>query len=67
MYNNTYLHNIHKLYIIKVQGGERILKQNPNPNPNCVKKYNLQKIEKKIDELKINASWLYQSYFRNTK
>lgn len=63
MYNNTYLHNIHKLCIIKVQGGERILKQNPK----CVKKYNLQKIENKIDDLKINASRLYELYFRNTK
>jgi hypothetical protein len=42
-----------------VQGGERIFKQNPK----CVKKDNLQK----IDEQKLNASWLYESYFRDTK
>ena len=63
MYNNTYLHNIHKLCIIKVQGGEHIFKQNQK----CVKKDNLQKIENKIDHLKINASRLYELYFRNTK
>jgi hypothetical protein len=61
--NMVYLHNLHNLCIIKVQGGERIFKQNPK----CVKKDNLQKIEKKIDEIKLNASWLYESYFRNTK
>ena len=59
----VYLHNLQNLCIIKVQGGEGILKQNPK----YVKKDNLQKIENKIDELKIKASWLYQSYFRNTK
>lgn len=57
--NMVYLHNLQNLCIIKVKGGERIFKQNPK----CVKKDNLQK----IDEQKLNASWLYESYFRDTK
>lgn len=59
----VYFHNLHNLCIIKVQGGQRIVKQNPN----CVQKDNLQKIENKRDDLKLKTNWLYESYFRDTK
>ena len=62
MYSNKYRHNIHKFCIIKVQGGEHIFRKNVNNReppslPNCVK----------MDNLKLTATRLYESYFRDTK
>jgi hypothetical protein len=65
MYNNTYLHNLQNLCIIKVQGGVSKLKQHKI----CVEVTDLQKKES-INKININktfGSWLYESYFRDTK
>jgi len=63
MYNNKYLHNIHKICIIKVQGGAK----NYIKNVNGITINDLQQIENKTNDFKLTASWLYESYLRNTK
>jgi len=62
--NNKYLYNMHKLCIVKVQGGENIFRKNVN---NRELEPPSLSTRVKMDNLKLTVTRLYELYFHNTK
>lgn len=62
--NNKYLYNMHKLCIVKVQGGEKVIRKDVN---NRELEPPSLSARVKMDNLKLTVTRLYELYFCNTK